>query len=859
MTRRELAFGALIVVVALAVRVILAHAAIPGAVSHSEILLLRAAQAIQDKVFGVDYWARFQSANMGGWPYDPPLLLPVAALFVKLLGSGPTTIVYFGAFWGMLAVLGAWGLGRALSKPSFGLTWAALLAVSPLQIAWSRIGHRSIAAPAHVLGAMLAGYFAGKRRSPFLALVAGVLGFLSFYTYEAARVCIPLSVLMAVWGGEPSSDAPALSWQRRVLLGTLIVATAVLPVLYITRASARTTLWPNFTGAVGNRGEQSILEILEKNSADVVSRAKGVVDAYFFQHRVTQPPPSQWFFNRTAGGFVLFPVFVCGLLGLFVSLRRHRDRQSPRTRLILLLLGVGFVIPTFVSVAARRMLLFDSGWQAACAVGLLAVGEKIRIAPRLRDVLLALMVTGSGIWSLWFLSDLTQFAQHVPFPPTSIAYFVPYSYGDAFDIISSPRCDEVARAWTRDLAEGKQVVFIDSDFQRENLTVPTGLALKGYLAAFSVHRPNSFMEWYPMLENFSYLPDVRTYYSRAGEFPAEFRRALMENPHSSTLWHAERPTRWDWWFAAHLSSLGGSLRIHPTPLSDYGGFVVETPSRIDEHVLGFINSLRPLPEGAQPLNGNTLAARTAVRSDLPFSMLIPRQQGPATWAGVYYSQVHCEGGKTWEVDSRAGVVPFDDAGVARSLGISGHETRWSCEKGILAKKDLLRTSSPIGGHCAQAVQNGWWVLDAESGVLRGEQVPASLERGPWMGIAKGWDDDEILLLSPNQYLVGVRRRSGQEVFRIPAPALPNLYANFGECTQVVSGSQWVGILDQPAGYVHLFSRQRPGDKPKRAGTLDLKKARGERVTAIAGQGYSLGVSRDSGIVETWTIAPRTWR
>src|SRR5262249_60989660 len=96
----------------------------------------------------------------------------VSFAFHAILGPSLHLPAEIGAFWGVLAVLLAWGLGRSVRSPVFGLIFAALVAASPLQIRWSRLDGVHIGAPAHVLLVLLLGVLAGKRRSFLLAPLA---------------------------------------------------------------------------------------------------------------------------------------------------------------------------------------------------------------------------------------------------------------------------------------------------------------------------------------------------------------------------------------------------------------------------------------------------------------------------------------------------------------------------------------------------------------------------------------------------------------------------------------------------------------------------------------------------------------
>src|SRR6185369_10572008 len=111
------------------------------------------------------HWIQsFRNYNVG-WDYHSVVMLPVAAGVQWLLGPRFHLPVLAGAVWGVSAVALAWALGRTVHSRSFGLVFAAMVAVSPLQLMWSRLGGICIGCVPHVLLVMLLGYIAGKRGS----------------------------------------------------------------------------------------------------------------------------------------------------------------------------------------------------------------------------------------------------------------------------------------------------------------------------------------------------------------------------------------------------------------------------------------------------------------------------------------------------------------------------------------------------------------------------------------------------------------------------------------------------------------------------------------------------------------------
>src|SRR5262249_29365727 len=104
-------------------------------------------------------WHNFQVGSTD----QSALVLPVFAGFYRLLGPRFHLSALVGAVFGISAVWLAWALGRRAVSPLFGLCFAALVATSPLQVLWSRLGGIHGVSVAHVLLVLWLSYTAGRR------------------------------------------------------------------------------------------------------------------------------------------------------------------------------------------------------------------------------------------------------------------------------------------------------------------------------------------------------------------------------------------------------------------------------------------------------------------------------------------------------------------------------------------------------------------------------------------------------------------------------------------------------------------------------------------------------------------------
>jgi hypothetical protein len=137
------------------------------------------------------------------WEHESPIQAPVAALVQRVLGPSIELPTIVGTVWAVLAVLVAWRLGRAVETPAYGVLFAALVAVAPLQIAWARLGGMYIGASAAVLCVAWTAWVAGERGGALAAFASGCVAWSSVYFYFPARVVGTDRAGGGSWDGQP--------------------------------------------------------------------------------------------------------------------------------------------------------------------------------------------------------------------------------------------------------------------------------------------------------------------------------------------------------------------------------------------------------------------------------------------------------------------------------------------------------------------------------------------------------------------------------------------------------------------------------------------------------------------------------
>src|SRR5262249_12395402 len=289
-------------------------------------------------------------------------------------------------------VLLAWAFGRVAVSSAFGIVFAALVAVSPLQIVWARLGGVHITVVPHVLLAAWCGYLAGKRGSPALAVLTGLVIWTSLYQYAAARIAMLVAPAMML-AGFTAARVPL----RRAVVTVLATAATLVAIVALLRPDLG-SLWPQYPGYVGNKGEQSFADLVTQNLAPVVRQLQLALSRYFLIERAGQEGPvPPYRFGIRSGGLCLVPVALLGLVGLAAALR-HPIRTWP----FLLLAAGGLAVPAMSVTTARRLLIFDLAWCAFASMGLLLLARTtLRFGATARAPLtLALVaVAAIGTWS----------------------------------------------------------------------------------------------------------------------------------------------------------------------------------------------------------------------------------------------------------------------------------------------------------------------------------------------------------------------------------------------------------------------------------------------------------------------------
>lgn len=833
--RTELVWLGVVLVAAAFTRLVGARTGLTAPFSFSALTPLFVADMIDRGVLWHEMVARFTEYQAGSIDKSATVL-PVAAAFQWLLGPSLHLPLLVGAFYGVASVLFAWLLGRTAAGPAFGLVFAALVAGSPLQLVWSRLGGIHGTSVTHVLLTLWMARLAGKRRSVLLAVVAGLLVWGTLYQYYAARIAIPLAFAFLVAGlrdGRASIARAACVLAVTVLTLAAVYAAARPPGL-------KQALWPSFTGYVGNRGEQTFGDMVRQGVEPLLHETPTALRRYFRDERaVPEPPTPGIHWGMQMGGLCLAPIALLGVVGCLRALVRWRSEWP-----WLLFAVAGLAVPALSVTTARRFVVFDAAWCALAAGGLVAILHSPLCRALSARGLVALAAVVLGVTTAW------AFATVVVLNGTlSHAHFqaIPFGQSGVGDGLTCRRCLEVAWQVRDDVAHDRIVVLFDTDLARENPTIPGGLGWYGRLAALEAGHASSFLEFYPLMaDRPAALFEHERYYDPATASVATYLAARIERARpQAVVWHFERPTQWERWLAERLVAAGGTLETFPSPLSLVPAMRVTTPWEFREAAFAV---LRDVATTTKPGRERCVALEETASAVRPYPIMavagtadVPPRWAVGSWAKVALGDFEAD------VPLAVGLGVAADGGHIDALDQNGTTIAFELPSGLSTRRP--RALMDVGLGCAVPVGSTWWAVDPTTGVIRTEVEAHAPAADRWMGIARD-GSDRVVLAAADQRLVVVDPATGREVLRFPAVVSPSRRAVTGECSLVAAGGEWYATANPLTSWVTVYDRGGHELGAVNAGKLHPTMG---PLSAIAASGPYLAIAQGGGV---WTVRVR---
>lgn len=562
---RELVMVGAIGVLAFAFRAIGRKETLTAPFWFSEVPTLYVADALR-RGTAWQQWIAQLSNFQTQWTHQSAIAWPPLVAAQLLLGPSFGLPLLVGACWGTAAVVLAWAFGRAAESRLFGFAFAALVAFSPLQLAWSRLGGIYITSTTYLLLVFLLAWIAAARGSYALALVAGSVTWGSIYSYYLARLAFPLVFVLVITAAMTNRDQRRRAWRlvACVGLGLVLAYAACRP------SGSLQSVWPNYTGYAGHRGERGLADEIRQAVAPARKQLGLTLRAYFRADRMQwEAPPALVRWGMQYGGLSLVPVAMFGLLGL------GRTLSTPRRWWWLLFAAGGLAAPTLSLSSARRLLAFDLAWCGLAAHGLcaLAAGRVSRGVPfgALRAGVLGL-VAGLGAWSFTTVVALNAVL------PRGYGQRIPFGESGFGDGLTCPRCMEAGKDLRSDITAGRMIVLFENDVHRENRTSPGGLPVYARIAAEAVERPGNVLEFYAAVRNWDVEPPAggSMYDGTALDFGSYLVDRIAAAKPTGVVWHFERPLPWERWLIDRLVAAGGRATTFATPLSTAPGVEVRT-------------------------------------------------------------------------------------------------------------------------------------------------------------------------------------------------------------------------------------------------------------------------------------------
>lgn len=785
------------------------------------------------------------------------VMFPIAAAFQAVLGASFELPQILGTFWGTLVVLLAWWIGREYCGPRVGLIFAALVACSPLQITWSKLGGIQVGGAFQVLFVIGLTFFAGKRGSIVFAVLAGWATWSTLYMYHGARVALPLGVVFLLAGLFRSECL------RKRKLAIIITYAATFIVFFLLLAGAKFAgvFWPQFSGYPGNLGERSVVEFVTRHTLTVIKGSWDGLFLYFLGGR-TFPFHAFGSFPKS-GGLTFLPMFLVGIVGLIFALQSWRQFWP-----WLLLLVAGLAVPALSSATARRLLVFDLGWCALCALavewGIISLLKIFRSSsPRSERpqgvqfvVMLLTLTLLYGGASTYIIEKLNA---RLPADRSSVAFADGY-IGDGLACL---HCRAFGRELVKELEQRNGVIVMDSGFERESTTAPGSIPGFSKIASIVAQRRHGLLLWYSAMYNRTYnapfFPDLSTLYNEElYSFFAYVSTWLVRRGGKELVWYFERPTAWERWFSDSLVRLGGERDLVPNTVSADGAirvrFAREDFDALRNWILKFDQA--PSDRGLSCLEVsrvNGVGGPELWHPDLLTSDTTDSNESPK-WFSLSADKLSLDGESLGAANGVVGISKTSSQELT-TIRFDGRQQTFDLSNRAYGQQTVY---PPLAGklsensyQCHWYGDDRWWTLDALNGSITADPLIVDLPEGQWVGFAV--KENLLVLTGADQRLVVFDTDKNEKIKEFRARILPTGRRHLRECVPVIAGDDFIGVYTAYLGVIDLYSFD-----GTHLGRIDLTRLLGvtvQELHTVSASGRWIGVAFRNQI-ETLEIVPR---
>jgi 4-amino-4-deoxy-L-arabinose transferase-like glycosyltransferase len=331
---------------------------------------------------GRDQWGNPWPVTIRGFnDYRRPAIVYTAIPFVATFGLTIYAIRATAAMWGVLGVLFTYRLARDMFGQWAGVLAGLMLTISPWHLHFSRIGlEATVAMLTVVMGVWCLWRWFRNRRLAWL--IGAGLGFgLSLYTYTPAQAFIPLMV--AACG---LIFARQLWHQKRAVALTVVVfALVAVPLVYTLVVTSQNQNRLDYVFLI--RPGESLTQSLSTTFHQWLGHFS---PRYLFirgdAHKVLHPPISGQLHAIDA---ILLPL---GVLNLFKTERSQRAGMLLIAWVALGAVPAALTIQEVGTPHSLRGMLGVPAFAIIAAQGVMKVGIAHRLGPRLRAVLLGVLI-----------------------------------------------------------------------------------------------------------------------------------------------------------------------------------------------------------------------------------------------------------------------------------------------------------------------------------------------------------------------------------------------------------------------------------------------------------------------------------
>ncbi len=751
------------------------------------------------------YWKNlFLNPGPKGWIYESPLLEPLHGILVGIFGLSFHSAAIAGILAFIISALLTMRICHANRRQLVGVLAVFYLTFSPLQIGWSIFGFRAAWALPHVLLTAAIAVDAGRRKSLTLAVLSGVVAFLSIYNHDSARIALALAPLCLVFSSTKLRD------------GILLAAVSLIAICGLTLClshlagslTVHAILWPYRSADFAGYDESSFWDFLVEAVRRANVELPPLLRLMFLDRHAAPPAGFAWNWTPGSGGYAASWQVLLGIIGMVTIWR------NPRSAFLWFAIFAGAVSVSILSCTqSRRLLIVDASWGIFFAEGLdfcfQCITRFVRFPGRLRMLATSAVMVALACYSIHMYRAVANFYLQEQRPWGG--YWSPQGLlsqsmteGCVDDVVSCPRCMKVAEHLAAKVRGGSRVIVFNTI--PYDAGTPGGLSEYLQIKAWELGDPLVIQNFYSVLDNWEWIPRGRSVLAEVQNVRDRFSKILTHGPQREIVWYFDRPNAWEKSLASQLVELGGRLETS----FDSHSLQIRTTQEIFSRVLDLFE--RRFDSSA--IAGSTCTKLVELaRSPLtvsPWYLSFDRNTKQLVVAGQLLESPAVGVLVNKSFVERIGVVA---AAASRS---SPHEASVVTEIGEWLGLDQLHTGdrmyvhnlapAPVRSSCVAFIGDKPIVVNPDVGTLHSPLDLSWLPPRQWIGVGSN-GQDRIALASADQFIELYDYTTKNLISRSRAVVLPARTWGINECAPVFVGNRFYGVVTTADQRLQLFSDQ----------------------------------------------------